>query len=575
MAEENIQSNGKTAEEIAKEFKEHSVAEFFKKNMQMLGLTGKIKTLTTIVHEYVTNSIDACEEANILPDVEVQIKELGEEYYEVIVKDNGPGLTQETVGKALGKLLAGTKFHRMMQTRGQQGIGASGCTMLSQITTGKAVQVITGTGKGKPISLELTIDPKKNEPKISNLQEINKEFRGTIIKAKFKGVKYVNSDQAPLEYLRRTAIANPHAQIIFIEPTGEKTIFKRTLKELPGKPIEMKPHPKGVNVDEVYTLAKYTEAKKVSTFLKNTFDRIGDKSIEEMQKNLKFDLNKDPHQLTWEEAEEIIQQFKKMTFIAPRTDGLLPIGEERIKKSLESIVKPEFISVVTRKPAVYKGGFPFQIEVGIAYGGNAGKEGETNEEGQKTRKIEIMRFANRAPLLFDQGGCAITKAIQTIDWKRYGLKDYENAPLTIFVNLISVHIPYTSAGKQAISDEDEIMEELRLAIMETGRKIYHYVGMVRRQAEKEAKRKMYYKYASEVATAIAELTKKNKKEIEEKLHNIVLKHLKLEEQKEKELEAKGEPTEEEIEKNFEKIKEKEKKAKEKTKNKQRFEEESE
>jgi DNA topoisomerase-6 subunit B len=119
------------------------------------------------------------------------------------------------------------------------------------------------------------------------------------------------------------------------------------------------------------------------------------------------------------------------------------------------------------------------------------------------------------------------------------------------------------------------MEELRLAIMETGRKIYHYVGMVRRQAEKEAKRKMYYKYASEVATAIAELTKKNKKEIEEKLHNIVLKHLKLEEQKEKELEAKGEPTEEEIEKNFEKIKEKEKKAKEKTKNKQRFEEESE
>ncbi|MEM4363781.1 MAG: ATP-binding protein, partial [Candidatus Diapherotrites archaeon] len=146
MTEKNNETKGKTAEEMAAEFKEHSVAEFFKKNMQMLGLTGKIKTLTTIVHEYVTNSIDACEEAHILPEIEIQIKEIGEEFYEVIAKDNGPGLTKETVGKALGKLLAGTKFHRMIQTRGQQGIGASGCTMLSQITTGKPVQVITGTG---------------------------------------------------------------------------------------------------------------------------------------------------------------------------------------------------------------------------------------------------------------------------------------------------------------------------------------------------------------------------------------------------------------------------------------------
>jgi DNA topoisomerase-6 subunit B len=186
-----------TGEELAKEFKEHSVAEFFKKNMQMLGLTGKIKTLTTIVHEYVTNSLDACEEAKILPEIEVQLKELGPENYEVMVKDNGPGLTRETVGKALGKLLAGTKFHRMMQMRGQQGIGAAGCTMLSQITTGRTTKVITGTG-GKAMSLEITIDPKKNEPKITNLVELKKSFRGTAVKAQFKGVKYVKTEQSPL-----------------------------------------------------------------------------------------------------------------------------------------------------------------------------------------------------------------------------------------------------------------------------------------------------------------------------------------------------------------------------------------
>ncbi len=567
MAEEekakNTQEKGLTAEDLAANFQDQSVAEFFKKNMQMLGLTGKIKTLTTIVHEYVTNSLDACEEAKILPDIEVQIKELGEEYYEVTVKDNGPGLTKETVGKALGKLLAGTKFHRMMQLRGQQGIGASGCTMLSQITTGKATSVITGTGKGKPFSAEITIDPKKNEPKLANFTELAKEFQGTIIKAKFKGVKYVNSEQAPLEYLRRTAIANPHTQITLIEPAGGKIVFKRTLKEIPARPTEMKPHPKGATIDDLITLAKYSDARKISSFLKNSFDRFGDKAVEEVAKGISFDINKDPRQITWDEAEEVVKQFKKINFIAPRTDGLIPIGEDRIAKSLKGIVNPEFQSVITRKPSVYRGGFPFQVEAGIAFGGSAGRMGETNEEGQQQRKIEIMRFANRAPLLFDTGGCAITKAVQSIDWKRYGMKDYENAPLTVFVNLISVHIPYTSAGKQAISDEDEIMEELRLALMETGRKIYTFIGRQKRLEEKEAKRKMFYKYATEVAAGVADLTEKNKKDIEAKLHALVLKHLKLEEQKEKEEDAKGEAGEDEIEKEYEKRKAKEKKEAEK------------
>ncbi|MAG18145.1 MAG: DNA topoisomerase VI subunit B [Candidatus Diapherotrites archaeon] len=522
-----------SADEIAKEFKEHSVAEFFKKNMQMLGLTGKIKALTTIVHEYVTNSLDACEEAKILPDIEVQIKELGSEYYEVTVKDNGPGLTKETVGKALGQLLAGTKFHRMMQMRGQQGIGAAGCTMLSQITTGKASQVITGTGKGNPISLEITIDPKKNQPKIANLAEIKKNFKGTMIKAKFKGMKYVNSEQAPLEYLRRTAIANPHAQITLIEPNKKKIVFKRTLKDIPKQPLEIKPHPKGINVDELNTLAKYTTGRQVSSFLKSEFDRMGDKAISEIQKNVSFDLKKDPRQLTWEECEEIVKQFKKINFIAPRTDGLRPIGEERIRKSLNSIVQPEFLSVVTRRASVYSGGFPFQVEVGIAYGGNAGKGNNVvNDDGLVERKMEIMRFANRAPLLFDTGGCAITKAVQSIDWKRYGVRDFENAPITIFANLISVHIPYTSAGKQAISDEIEIMEELRLALMDSGRRAAQYIAGKKREQDKKMKKELFFKFIPEIAKALEEITKKGKGKIEKNLEHLVLEKLKLEEDEE-------------------------------------------
>ncbi len=520
------------AEELAKEFKEHSVAEFFKKNKQMLGLYGKVRTLTMVIHEYVTNSLDACEESNILPDLEVKIDELGEENYNVKVIDNGPGLTKETVGKAFGQLLAGTKFHRLMQARGQQGIGCAGCTMLSQMTTGKPVTVITGTGKGNPITVEITVDQKHNQPKLANMKELNKPFRGTAVQAQFKSVIYRESDQGPLEYLRRTAIANPHAEIKFRAPNGETITFNRTQKKVPKPPKVVMPHPKGVTIDELLSLAKYTQAKKVYSFLKNDFDRMGSKALDDIAKRVRFDLNKDPRQLSWNEAEEVVKTFKETEFIAPSTDGLRPIGEEQIKKSLEEIVKPEFLHVLTRKPQVYAGGFPFQIEVAIAYGGKAGRtvSGETGDE----KRMEIMRFANLSPLLFDQGNCAITRAVQTIDWKRYDIKDFENAPITVLVNFVSVHIPYTGAGKQAIADEEEVLEEIRLALMQCARHAGRYISGKRKEEEKRMKREIFFKYIPEIVEALNKITKEDKEKLKKKMEKMVNEKLKLEEKLEKE-----------------------------------------
>ncbi|MEK6958825.1 MAG: DNA topoisomerase VI subunit B [archaeon] len=516
------------AEKLEGQFKEHSVAEFFKKNKQMLGMYGKVRTLTMIIHEYVTNSIDACEAVGILPTIDVKIDELGEEYYEVTVTDNGPGISKENVGKAFGKLLAGTKFHRMIQSRGQQGIGASGCTMLSQMTTGKPVKVITGKAQGKAISLEMTIDPRHNEPKITDLKELDKEFHGTAVQAKFKGILYRDSDQGPLEYLKRTAIANPHTQISFRDPMGQKFTFKRTHNEMPELPEEIKPHPKGVTVDDIISMSKVTKGRSVSGFLSNDFDRMGAKGIEEVKKRVKFDMSKDPKQLAWDEAEEIIKAFKDIAFIAPTTDALRPITEEQIKNSLQSIVKPDFLTVMTRKPTVYKGGFPFQVEIAIAYGGGAGRK-----IAEETH-MEIMRFANRVPLLFDQGTCALTKAVQTIDWKRYDIKDIENTPVTVFVNFISVHIPYTGAGKQAIADEDEVLEEIRLALMQTGRKAGVYISHKKREAENQLKRLMFYKYIPEIARALNVITKADENKLKVNLEKMVMQKLKLEEAKDQE-----------------------------------------
>ncbi len=536
-----ISADGIDADVLFTEFKEHSVADFFKKNRQMLGLYGKQRTLTTIIHELVTNSLDACEEAGILPEIEVQISEIDKEYYEVAVKDNGPGIPENKVGNALGKLLAGTKFHRLVQTRGQQGIGVSGIILFSQITTGKPTKVVTGTTKDKTIALEISIDSKTNSPKITNKQTLEKKHRGTIIKSKFKEIIYKKGQNSVDEYLRRTAISNPHASIKFQDPFGEVTEYPRTIKKLPQIPKEVKPHPRGVSVDEMLSFARHSQARKVSSFLSQSFDRFGNKAIENVGKFVHFDINKDPKKLTWEEAEDVVKAIKETKFIAPNTDNLVPIGQKHIEKSLRAIVEPEFVFVTTRKPSVYKGGYAFQVEVGVAYGGGSGRlvsvDKKADEDGpRETRVSEIIRYANKAPLLFDAGACGITKTVQSVDWKRYGISNFDNAPVSVFVNVVSVHIPYTSAGKTAIADEDEIVTDIKLTLMDVSRKLGTYIIQKKREAEKKEKRRVFSKYVPEIVAALSKSTGKNKELLEKNLMTMVLEKLKLDEEEDKKIE---------------------------------------
>jgi len=525
------------AEQLFTEFKEHSVADFFKKNKQMLGLSGKQRTLTTIIHELVTNSLDACEEAGILPEIEVSLSELGSEYYEISVVDNGPGIPEDKVASALGKLLAGTKFHRLVQTRGQQGIGVSGIILLSQMTTGKPTKVISGTNKGKTVSLEIAIDSKTNTPKVTDKHYLDNKFKGLALKCKFKDLIYKKGQNSIDEYLRRTAIANPHLTLQFQDPQGEITKYTRTVNKLPNIPTAVKPHPRGVTVDEMLTYARHGSARKVNSFLTSTFDRFGQTAVDNIQKLVHFDLNKDPRALSWEEAEDLIKAIKQTKFIAPSTDNLVPIGEDHIKKSLKAIVEPEFLCVVTRKPTVYQGGYAFQVEAGVAYGGKAGRLVSVEKIKDKkevvieeVRASEIIRYANKAPLLFDAGGCAITKTVESVDWKRYGVSNFDNSPITVFVNLISVHIPYTSAGKSAVSDDSDIVNEIKLALMDVSRKVGIYIIEKKREEEKKEKKKVFAKYAPYVVEALVHTTgEKNKDLLLKNLSNMVLEKLKMEE----------------------------------------------
>ncbi|MDE1854798.1 MAG: DNA topoisomerase VI subunit B [Candidatus Micrarchaeota archaeon] len=516
MAEEKT----KSADEIFKEFKEHSITEFFRKNSQMLGYAGKVRSLTTIVHEYITNSLDACEEAGILPEIEVRVKELAENKYSVYVHDNGPGIPYKHVGKALASVLTGTKFHRYMQQRGQQGIGAGGCTIFALITTGKGVHVKSSTGK-EAYSCDLSIDIKGNKPLVNNVEQLKPEFRGLIVEGEFGDVKYEKSEHGVYEYVRRTALSNPHISIKLVEPDGNEAVFPRSVKTMPRRPRQILPHPLGISASDLLDFAHTSESRKITSFLVDSFSRVTHDKVRELIEIAKdVDFEKAPKQLTWEDATKIVNAFKHVKWIGPELDAMSTIGEQQVEIAMRNIIDPKFISVVERKPQVFKGGVPFVVEVGIAYGGKAGRANGEQVSGN------VLRFANKVPLLFDTGSCAITEAVQGIDWKRYSIAKFDEEPVSVLVNVSSVYIPYSGVGKQAIAQEDEIVEEIKLAVQDAGRKLQRFLSGERHRSVQESGYKTIMRYVSQLAADLEEITGRKKEETERELKTLIEKKYK-------------------------------------------------
>ena len=336
-----------SADEIFREFKQHSIAEFFKKNRQMLGYAGMVRSLVTLVHEYVSNSLDACEEAGILPDLTIEINELSENTYRIIASDNGPGIPKEYVGKALAMILAGTKFHRYVQQRGQQGIGAAGCTLFSQITTGKPIFVKSGTAsKGrKAYSCHLSIDTMKNKPVITEYKEFDEEFRGLSVTGEFSEVKYENSDHGVYEYLKRTALSNPHVQIKFIDPTGKENVFMRAVNTIPEKSKPTKPHPLGLSVNDLIEFAQSSKSTTIATFLSDTLARVSPVRVQEIRETTKeVNLDKKPSELNWNDAKMPHRHFQKrqvdLSRLIVSDKNWRRANQNRAKKHIESGFHP-------------------------------------------------------------------------------------------------------------------------------------------------------------------------------------------------------------------------------------------
>jgi DNA topoisomerase-6 subunit B len=474
------------AEELAKKQKEISVSEFFERNKQILGFDTLTRSLLTAVKEGVDNSLDACEEANILPEIFIQIKQLSRNEYQITMEDNGPGIVKKQIPHIFGRLLYGSRFHTIRQSRGQQGIGISAAVMYGQLTTGKPTKVRSKTSKEDVAhEIELMMDTKRNRPETLKQDFVIWEGKehGTKVELHLKG-KYTRGKQSVYEYLRGTAIVNPHAQITLVEPDGIKTEFRRVTEKIPPPTKEIKPHPEGIELGILMKMAKATKAKRMSSFLTSDFSRISSRVAKEICEKAMIEPTIKPTRLKLDNAKRIIDAIKEVRIMSPPTDCLSPIGELLIKKGLKNVLedqRPDFYAPpITREPSVYSGN-PFQVEVGIVHGGDLPSEGQ----------VKILRFANRVPLLYQQGGCTSTTAIENVDWRRYGLeqrggKGIPYGPAIILVHVASTKIPFTSEAKEAIADIPEIREEIERALRACARRLQiHIKKKVRKKKTRE------------------------------------------------------------------------------------------
>jgi len=576
-----------TAETLAAKQKDIAVSEFFAKNRHLLGFDNPRKALLTTVKEAVDNSLDACEEAGILANVAVIIEDLQpdrpptakQSRYRVTVIDNGPGIVRKQVENVFGRLLYGSKFHRLKMSRGQQGIGISAAGMYGLITTGKPMVIHTRPHARKDAHhIELAMNTKTNRAEVAIDKETDdfppQRFRtlnagtrdpeflnpedfitGTSVSIELEG-RYQKGRGSVDEFLELCAIANPHARITFVPPTrvsaddqeelplgkaargaapdqssvtapagvdptlatSEKDgviFFPRGTDQLPPETKEIQPHPKGIELGILIQMLKdFEDANRgggtLYNFLQEKFCRVSSGKASEFCKAIGVHSRTKVGDLEPHQVEKLFKQFQESKLPSPPTDCLAPIGVRQLLAGMLKGVKAEFYAASSREADVYRGR-PFQIEAAIAFGG----------ELPADDPARVIRFANRVPLLFQQSACSSFKAVAETGWRNYNLTQPRGSvpvgPLVILIHMASVWVPFTSESKEAIADYDEIRKEMKLALMECGRKLGAYLRKRQKMQRQAARRDVFERYIGEISKAIHAINGADAKKLYDKL----------------------------------------------------------
>lgn len=515
---------------MANQIKSSSTAEYFAKNLQQVGFSSPLKAVLTTLKEAVDNSLDACEEHNILPELSIEINKKGKgasrasDLVQIIVEDNGPGLEPDMVGKVFGEYLASSKFGKGQCSRGQQGIGISAATTWAQLTNASGVLVTTKTKRmRKALRAQIDVDIKNNKGVIKNKENIDwDKEHGVRCEFVIDGRIQLNGDGGILTYLEGTTLVNPHLTIKYKLLDADWVVIPRVTDEVPLIPKPTLPHPHTMKLGEFMTHAHIYGKVSLDKFLKKGFSRVTDSSLKDFVKRgmPKAYLSKSLNKMNEKEFKNVFVAIQDTDLPNPSTKSVLTVGEEALSKSVLRIGVVDFFSVVTRKPKIcdYK---PIVVEVAVARFLDRGAAAED-------KPIQLLRFANRVPLQFDKAGCAITKAVESINWRSYGLQQSKTSlpigPYIIAVAVTSPFIKFKNASKETIDASDELVEELRRALMQAGQKLGRHIKREEKAADLERKLAHIEKFGPILVNGLAKIVgagEQRKKRAEQGLKKLL------------------------------------------------------
>lgn len=469
-----------------------STAEYFAKNLQQVGFSSPLKAVLTTLKEAVDNSLDACESSGLLPDLLVEVTKVGTgstkntDLVRIVVEDNGPGIEADDLAKVYGEYLASSKFGRGQCSRGQQGIGISAATTWAQMTNARGVQVTSKTkSMRKAVSAQVDVDIKSNTGVLKNKETIEWDRpHGTRVEFLLDGRIQMNGDGGLVTYIEGTVLVNPHMTITYKLQENDYVTVTRVSNEVPQLPEATLPHPHTFKLGEFITHATLFGKVSVSKFLKTGFSRISDQSIKDFVKNglPKALVEKPLTSLNEEDFKKVFQAVQATELMAPSTKSVLTVGEESLSKSILRLGEIDFFAVVTRKPTIcdFK---PVVVEVALAHFKTRQTEADS--------PVQLLRFANRVPLQFDKSGCAITWAIESVNWKTYGLGQPKDSlpigPYIFAVSVVSPFIKFKNASKETIDASEELVAEIRLALIQAGQKLSRHIKKEFKEADLERK----------------------------------------------------------------------------------------
>ena len=542
-------------------------SEFFVDNSALAGFTTE-RILYMAVRELIENSLDSCETGHILPKVSLSLKllDVSNDLWMITCQDNGIGIPSDKVPIAVCSFLTSGKYVEKQQ-RGLFGVGLK---MIAAFSTKDTIHPLKVWSKSFEEGLEyyfaLRTDISTNKPIVlakkvikgeeSKIEEDSGFKVEAVLHAKLSPITRNNMKNKINEYISQTSIVNPYA--IFEYETDEgKVRFERRTEVMPQPAKEVLPHPADMDLQ---TLKKaimnfMNQKTTLQGILSTSFQKMSSEKAKEIIAKAGVE-NKPADKYTENELIEIVKVCKYINFQQANTDHLSPIGEqilttgmtseytiittkETVSKeaSIPEIQRPQ-ITVKILKPALAAyssrtcviNNRPTIVECGIAYGGDI-------------PSFKLYRFANKIPLLYDEGSDVAREVVSEVEINKMGItkkeakaqfangesksdRAVELLPIHTFFHICSTKIPYKTAGKESIASEGELKKHMKYCLSELYRKVSAQIRKELRMKEAQGRLNLYKYYIPLVVSAISESIRLDAAKLEQAFAVLAEKHVK-------------------------------------------------